>query len=430
MTINMDDSHIVSLTQIKEFLKLNDGISFKAVSKKERNEWIESVLLRFGYFRLKKKHRHIVKSYIMRMIGLSNSQTKKLIARKKKTGRIYNTSTSRHRFLKIYTSEDVALLLKTDNAHLRLSGPATKTILKREYGVFKKEEYGNVAKISASHIYNLRKTNQYISHALTVRKTNPVKVNIGKRQKPQPEGKPGFLRVDSVHQGDLNSEKGVYHINITDEVLQWEIVGCAEKISEHYLLPLLEDLISQFPFMIINFHSDNGSEYINKVVARLLNKLLISQTKSRSRHCNDNALAECKNGRIIRKHIGYAHIPQKYAPLINQFYREYLNPYLNYHRPCGYASLVKDARKPGKIKKKYNIYMTPYERLKSLPDAAKYLKPGITFEQLDKTAYKKSDNEFAALMQKEKQELFKQFNSHKLQFPTSYVSFISGSYLD
>lgn len=430
MKLNMNDSHIISLSQIKEFLKLNDGIEFESSDKKEKYHWMENVLSKFRYFGLKKREKNVVKNYIRKMTGLSDARAQKLISRKKRFGKLWLGSTRKHKFVRKYLPEDVARLIETDNAHSRLSGPATKDILKREYEIFKKEEYKNISKISASHIYNLRETNQYRSHCLTIKKTNPVKVRIGERRKPEPDGKPGYLRVDSVHQGDMEKEKGVYHINITDEVTQWEIVGCVEKISEYYLLPLLEDLILQFPFLIINFHSDNGSEYINKVVAKLLNKLLIKQTKSRSHHSGDNALAECKNGWVVRKQIGYAHIPQKYAPLINQFYKEHLNPYLNYHRPCGFATIVEDKKKPGKLKKEYNIYMMPYEKLKSLADSEKYLKKGITFQILDKLAYEKSDNEFAALMQKEKQELFAKFNTHKLQFPTMYTSFISGSYVD
>ena len=430
MKLNMNDSHIISLTQIKEILKLNDGVKFKSSNKEETYFWIENVLLKFKYFGLRKKDKGIVKNYIKQMTGLSDTRTKKLISRKKKFRKLWLGSCRKHHFPKKYTTTDIARLIETDNLHLRLSGPATQEILKREYKIFHREPYKNISNISISHIYNLRETRQYISHSLTVKKTNPNKVPIGERRKPEPQGKPGYLRIDSVHQGDLEKEKGVYHINITDEVLQWEIIGCVEKISEHYLLPLLEDLILQFPYMIINFHSDNGSEYINKMVVGLLNKLLIKQTKSRARHCNDNALAECKNGRVIRKHIGYSHIPQKYAPLINQFYREFFNPYLNYHRPCGFATIVEDEKKKGKFKKKYDIYMTPYQRLKSLPDGEQYLKHGICFAILDKIAYEKSDNEFAALMQKEKKELFDQFNKHKLQFPTFYASFISGSYVD
>lgn len=369
-----------------------------------------------------------MKNYIRQMTGLSDDRLTKLITRKKRFGQLWLGSTRRHRFPRKYTPQDIARLIETDNFHLRLSGPATKEILNREYKLFRKEAYQNISNISCSHIYNLRATRQYQSHSLTIKKTNPTKVPIGERRKPEPQGKPGFLRVDTVHQGDLDKEKGVYHINITDEVTQWEIIGSVEKISEYYLEPLLKDLIAQFPFTIINFHSDNGSEFINKVVAKLLNKLLIQQTKSRARHCNDNALIEGKNGSIIRKHIGYRHIPRRYAQTINQFYKEYLNIYLNYHRPCGYATVMTD--KKGKQKKIYNTYQTPYERLKSLPNAKQYLKPGKTFEILDRIAYQKSDNDFAQEMQKAKDELFNNFSRHKLQFPTVYTSFISGSYVD
>ena len=255
-------------------------------------------------------------------------------------------------------------------------------------------------------------------------------MKIGERRKPQPDGQPGFLRVDSVHQGDLEKEKGVYHINLVCEVTQWEIIGCVEKISEYFLEPLLEDLLAQFPFVILNFHSDNGSEYINKTVAKLLNKLLAKQTKSRSHHSGDNALAECKNGWVIRKQIGYSHIPKQYASLINQFYKNYLNPYLNFHRPCGYATIIEDLKKKGKLKKVYKTYLTPHEKFLSLPDFKQYLKPEITPEFLENLSKEKSDNECAAAMQKEKQELFNKFTGHKLQFPTIFTSFVSGSYVD
>jgi len=139
-------------------------------------------------------------------------------------------------------------------------------------------------------------------------------------------------------------------------------------------------------------------------------------------------LVEGKNGSIIRKHIGYRHIPRKHAQSINQFYKEYFNIYLNYHRPSGYATII--TNKKGKEKKIYNIYQIPYERLKSLPNAKQYLKPVVTFEMLDEIAYQKSDNEFAALIQKAKDELFNNFSRRKLQFPTIFTTFVSGSFVD
>ena len=154
------------------------------------------------------------------MTGLSFSQIARIIAKKRKFGYVFLSSTVRHYFSRRYSPTDIALLIKTDNDHNRLSCPATKKILEREYNLFGKTEYQNISQIPPSHIYNLRETRQYQSHSLTIKKTNPTKVPISKRRKPDPQGNFGYLRVDTVHQGDYQGQKGVYHINATDEVLQ------------------------------------------------------------------------------------------------------------------------------------------------------------------------------------------------------------------
>ena len=217
---------------------------------------------------------------------------------------------------------------------------------------------------------------------------------------------PGYLRVDTVHQGDLDGVKGVYHINAVDEVTQFEIVCSVEKISERYLIPVLADLLDQFPFLILAFHADNGSEYINKHVVKLLNKLLIELTKSRARHCNDNALVESKNGSIIRKQLGYVHIPQQWAPQLNDFHRDHLNPYINFHRPCFFPVVTIDAK--GKTRKRYpyEAMMTPYDKFTSLSKPEQYLKPGRTLRQLEDRATAISDHEAANHLNAAKHSLY------------------------
>ncbi len=160
----------------------------------------------------------------------------------------------------------------------------------------------------------------------------------------------------------------MYHINAVDTVTQWQVVGCVSKISEQFLIPVLEAMLQQFPFGILGFHSDNGSEFINRRVAELLEKLLIEFTKSRASRTQDNALVEGKNGAIVRKLIGYGHIASEHAEALQKFYTAFLNPYLNYHRPCGFATVSLDAR--GKRQRRYPAedYSTPYEKLKSLPE--------------------------------------------------------------
>src|SRR5208337_266784 len=205
-----------------------------------------------------------------------------------------------------------------------------------QYG---KPEYERLASISVAHLYNLRRQQRYRERRLTYDKTKPTRVSIGERRRPNPEGRPGYLRVDTVHQGDQPGAKGVYHINAIDEVTQWQIVAATERISEAWLEPVLVALLRQFPFRIRGFHSDNGSEFINQTVARLLNKLLIEQTQSRPRHSNDNGLVETKNGAVIRKHMGYGYIDAEHAERIQYFYSARCNPYLNYHRPCAQADI-------------------------------------------------------------------------------------------
>ncbi len=302
----MKDTGVCSITQLKELVKFGKQIEFESTNIEERYAWIADALGKFRYFdtRTPKKGRGIILSYIVTMTGLSRSHIKSLVRRKKKVGKLVRIMGIRNKFAKRYDTSDVARLLAVDNAHSRLSGKATETILEREYRVYGKLEYEMISHISVSHIYNLRETKQYVSNSTTFTKTNPTQRRIGERRKPQPCGIPGFLRVDSVHQGDLDKEKGVYHINIVDEVTQWELTGCVEGISEYFLAPLLEILLELYPFHIVNFHSDNGSEYINETVSWLLNKLHVDQTKSRSRHSNDNALAEGKNGAVIRKQYG------------------------------------------------------------------------------------------------------------------------------
>src|SRR5207247_9447386 len=162
--------------------------------------------------------------------------------------------------------------------------------------------------------------------------------------------------------------------------------------------------VAQLPFRILGFHYDNGSEFINHTVARLLNKLLIEQTKSRPRHSNDNGLAETKNGAVVRKHMGYSHIAAPEAEGIEAFYEQYFNPYLNFHRPCGVPELTTNAK--GKVKRVYRWYATPWEILRQLPDLAGHLQPGIMESDLERMAKAHSDTEAARQMQEAKRKLF------------------------
>lgn len=406
VNIRMVTVEELSLETIGRFVTGSEEIRFEGESREQVYSWVERVLVGQEYGQLGKASRGLVRRYIEKMTGLSRAQVTRLIGCYTASGRVEVTVYRRRRFPGRYTRADIELLASVDEAHETLSGPATRRILEREHVLFQRPEYARLAGISVAHLYNLRKHSRYRERLLNYTRTRPAAVSIGERRKPQPQGQPGYLRLDTVHQGDepKGGEKGVYHINAVDEITQWEVAGATPRISEAYLQPVLEHMLRQFPFRILGFHTDNGAEFINKMVAGLLEKLLIEQTKSRPRQSGDNGLVETKNGAIIRKHIGYGYIDAKHADQINDFYREYLNPYLNYHRPCAQADVKIDEK--GRKRVRYKRYQTPLETLSLLDKPAKYLRHGLSMNALKRVAAAISDTDAARRMQQAKSKLF------------------------
>jgi transposase InsO family protein len=412
MVIDMNVSKLDTIEQIKEFLDGTAEVEFSNPTEPSAlRAFVATVLRRYRYFCLSKGPRGVLFAYLQRLTGYSRQYVSKLIAQYRDTQSLKpRKRVSRTSFVRQYTSEDVALLAQTDSLHDTLSGPATKVLLRRAVEQFGDARYARLSQISVSHLYNLRRSEPYRKQRLVWHRTRPTPVAIGIRKAPAPEGLPGYIRIDTVHQGDRDGMKGVYHINAVDIVTQWELVASVEHISEAYLLPVIALLLEGFPFAIRGFHSDSGSEYVNHKTAELLEKLRIEFTKSRPRQTNDNALAECKNGAVIRKAMGYSHIPQKHATAINAFYTEAMNPYLNFHRPCYFAVDTIDSK--GKIRKTYphDQIMTPWERLKTISAYENYLKPGITSQSLEHDANALSDNDAASKVQQARKRLFQFIN--------------------
>jgi transposase InsO family protein len=411
----MQDGEKLSLEQIREFLEASEEVHFEGQRRPEVYEWITRLLRQQGYRRQGKVVRGLLRRYVAKMTGRSRAQVTRLIGRYVEHSEVKESSHRRHRFASRFTPTDLELLAKVDEAHETMSGPATKKILEREWEIYRHAEYERLATISVAHIYNLRRRPRYRQRRMNYTQTRAVQVAIGERRKPQPEGRPGYLRVDTVHQGDLDGIKGVYHINAVDQVTQWQVVGSVSAIAQTHLEPVLRAILQQFPFPVRGFHSDNGSEFINDTVSGLLQDLLIEQTKSRPRHSNDNGLVESKNGAVIRKHLGYGYIAAEHAPDIQAFYQRHFNPYLNFHRPCGQPERIVDER--GKEKYVYRRYATPWETLRelsrALPKASSYLKAELSIQSLDRIAAAHSDTESARGMQEAKRKLFLTFRQER-----------------
>jgi len=404
----MQGGEKLSLEQIRALLKASQEVRFAGHRRAEVYAWVGKTLREQGYAKQPREAKGLLRTYLVKMTGLSRAQVTRLIGQHTSSGEVNEAAYRRRLFPTRYTRADAALLATVDEAHDTLSGPATRKILEREFTEYNKTEYQRLAEISVAHLYRLRHSKSYRTRRAHFTKTKPTPVSIGERRCPEPEGRPGYIRVDTVHQGDRDGVKGVYHINAVDQVTQWQVVVCVPQISEAWLLPALIIMLGQFPFKIFGFHSDNGSEFINHRVEGMLQKLLIEQTKSRPRRSNDNGLVESKNGAVIRKHMGYTHIAQDHAERVGSFYQTHLNDYLNFHRPCGQADVTTDAK--GKQKRVYRRYLTPWEVFVKLPNAGRYLKPGQSLRALKLKAGAESDTESARRMQEAKRALFAELN--------------------
>ena len=403
----MNANELTSIDQVRHFLAGTQRVAFEVAGDKQRRySWVRRTLVKFNYFGCSKADKGVLLRYLVKVSGYSLAQVKRLVKPYRETGKLVPRQRTTRGFARRYTKADVRLLAAMEERHNTPDGLTLKKLCERAYEVFGQTEYERLAGISVSHWYNLRQSQTYRRVRHTVDKTRPVVRDIGVRRPPHRGGQPGYLRIDTVHQGDLDGEKGVYHVKAVDEVTRFEVVVSVERLSEAFLIPALEQLPESVPFVVLGFHADNGSEYLNKQVARLPETLRIEFTKSRPRRSNDKALVECKNGHVVRKLLGHAHIPPRWASQLNEFHRQHLNPCVNYHRPCLFPETVTD--KNGKQRKRYPYasLMTPYEKLKSLTDAQRYLKPDLSFAILDQIAYQVSDNEAADALQQARRQLF------------------------
>jgi len=408
---------LTTIAAISEFLAGTQAVAFSvATTKQERYHWVRKTLVKLQYLLLGKADKGIVTRYLMKVTGYSHAQTKRLIQQYVKKGTVAVKSVPpRNGFKRKYSDADVRLLASMDERHGQPSGAVLKKLCERAYQRFDQEEYERLAGISVAHLYNLRASKTYQRQRCTLTKTRPKAASIGQRRKPCPNDQPGYIRIDSVHQGDLDKRKGIYHVNAVDEVTQFQVIATLERISEAFMRPALEQMLATFPFKIRGFHADNGSEYINYTVAELLDTLRIEFTKSRSRHSNDNGLVESKNGSVVRKLYGYMHIPQQYASDFAEFNSQQVYRYINFHRPCYFPSVVTDDK--GKQHKKY-LYgdmMTPYEKFRSLSKPSQYLEPGNTLKKLDAFATEMNDNEAAEQLNSARDKLFKQLHERLKQ---------------
>ena len=403
--IDMNFSKLRTIGQLRQFVQGMHAVQFQPLADAAtRYRHISLIMRRFGYAKLERADRSVLLRFLERTSGYSSAQLKRLVARHLR-GEVLRQRyvIPEQAYAQRFTDADIAILAQVDRAFGTLSGAATTHVLWRQWHTYGDARFERLSSLSVSHLYNLRQSQPYqrqrVQHQAT--RASARGQHIGQRRAPQPQGQAGFIRIDSVHQGDHDGIKGVYHINAVDSVTQWEVVVCVEHLGHSFMSRAVELMVEQFPFTLQGIHADNGVEYINWRMLDLMEEARIELTKSRPRRSTDNALVEGKNGAVVRKMFGFSHIARSKAGLLNEFNHAYFNPLNNLHRPCLFASLEPDPKKPGRTRKRYYARdaQTPLEKLASLPKRLRNLKPGVTLKALQAQAAAQSDLQAAQALQ-------------------------------
>lgn len=311
------------------------------------------------YSRLDRRQKGIVRAFLIETTGYSRAQLTRLIAQWAKFRRLAVNRSDRWRFPTRYTTSDIALLAELDAVHQDLPGPAVKHILAREYHLFGKAEYERLARLSVSHIYNLRRSTEYQHLRAWVQHEPSQMLRLGRNLKPDARREPGYLSIRLVRAYSENELSG-YQICAIDGATKWRVLGCAESLREVHFSPVLEAVLHQFPFQIRGLRSELGIANFDP------------PTPSIEMRARSDAFQ-----RALTAH---------------------LNPYVNYHRPCAFTALERPSTSDRGPRRR-TCYLTPYERLVSLSNWQTFLKPGITPLLLKRVSSRMSDTESARQMQ-------------------------------
>ena len=409
MIVDIQTRRLRTIGQLRAFVEGNEAVDFQPRGRDEAYGFVRDTLERFGYGHLGKRDKGVVLRFLVAGTGMSLKQTERLVRQWRETGAVRDRrGGGRGRpFVRKYAPVDIRLLADVDEAYGQMSGLATREILRRQFEVFGDVRFVRLAAISNGHVYNLRGSATYRAKRTVWTKTQPTTVTIGLRQAPEPDGKPGHVRVDTVHQGDRDGVKGLYLINLVDEITQYEFVGAVAGISERFLIPLLEGLLLSFPFRILGFHADNGSEYINHRVRRTARKAPRGAVHQVPRPHLQRQLPSSRARTPASCAGGSATTTSRSAsPTTSTGRPRRLSPFLNFHRPCLFATEYRDAA--DKVRRKYlaRDVATPYARFRSLPSAEQHLKPGVDFALLDAAAAAETDLEAARRVQAARRALF------------------------
>jgi hypothetical protein len=191
------------------------------------------------------------------------------------------------------------------------------------------------------------------------------------------EAVPGFVECDLVaHCGSTTAGEYANTLDVTDICSGWtETMAVVNKAQKH-VFESLRTIESGLPFPLLGIDSDNGSEFINHELYRHCKENNISFTRSRPYMKNDGCHVEQKNWHVVRRNIGYGRYEGKEAVRLMNEYYSLLRLYTNFFSP--HMKLMSKTRDGARVRKSYDMPLTPYRRLLACDDVPQDVKEELT----------------------------------------------------
>lgn len=186
--------------------------------------------------------------------------------------------------------------------------------------------------------------------------------------------KVGYVEMDLVvHCGSSTLGEYINTLSTTEVSSGWWEGEAIMGKSQEYTFQALKRVRERIPFECKGLDSDNGSEFINDILYKYCRREKLEFTRSRPGRKNDNAYIEQKNWTHVRKVLGYLRYDSpKELMIINDLYQHELRLYKNFFQPV--MKLASKERIGGRVKRKYDVPQSPYQRLVEsgqLPEEAK-----------------------------------------------------------
>jgi hypothetical protein len=218
----------------------------------------------------------------------------------------------------------------------------------------------------------------------------------------------GYEELDLVgHDGGNTGGDYCFTLNVIDIKSGWTDMQAVRNKAQCWVFDALQEIRARLPFELKGIDSDNGSEFINAHLLSYCQKEALVFTRSRSYQKNDNCHVEQKNFTAVRNFVGYNRYDrEEELALLNELYG-HLRFYLNFFHPQ--MKLVSKERTGSRVKKKYDVPQTPYQRLLTLEEISveKRARLQASYDQLNPFALKRTINKLQERLHKMIYEKYK-----------------------